>query len=171
MRVQGSGTSGSLMTAWAEAVLSLLGSFVDWPVRSMQLDALSGLYVARQARDDCRLSYRLTIGRGGAGVTAVNVTSAAAAAAAPSAGKACEATLLVRPSVALTPIGAAAGGSAAVQASAADGVRTLTIPLPPGGSVMLQVGGAPSPWLLPKVPRRATAAGGVAPTGRRRRRR
>jgi hypothetical protein len=153
MRVQGSGASGSLMMAWAEAVLQLLGTFVDWPVRSMKLDDLSGLYVARQARDDCRLNVRLSVSRAGGGVTTVNVTSGAAPGGA--GARPCVASLMVRPGVTLTPLGGAP--AAAVTASTADGVRTLAVPVPPGGSVLLQIGGAPSPWLLPRVPRRATA--------------
>lgn len=67
---------------WAEAVISELSKYASWPLVSLKLDDLYAAFRAREARDACRLSYRLTIGLD-ASITGVTVTSAAAAGGAP----------------------------------------------------------------------------------------
>jgi hypothetical protein len=68
--------------AWVEAVLAELHAFVTWPVISLKLDDLYAEFKAREARDACRLSYRLTVGSDGA-VAAVTVASGGGACVAP----------------------------------------------------------------------------------------
>ncbi len=148
LRVLGSGGGGSLAMMWSEAVLSLLTSYVDWPVRSLGLDDLAQLYLERQQRDECRLTYRLTVGAGGTasagGLRGVAVSSGAAPGG---GGSACVAPLVVRTAVELES--ARAGGGRASVATA-DGVRTLTVRVPANGAVSMRVVGAAAPWLAPR---------------------
>ncbi|KAI8469258.1 MAG: hypothetical protein J3K34DRAFT_522256 [Monoraphidium minutum] len=136
MRVLGSGGPGSLLMMWTEAVLARLISVVSWPIRSVKLDDLSQLYVAREARDACRLSYRLTVSRATQAVTRVT----AAAAGAPGGGADCAAPLTVREGVGLEA-GAPGAAVRAAGVPAGDGAQTLTIRVPAGGSAALRVAG------------------------------
>jgi hypothetical protein len=72
----------SLAIRWLEAVLDELQRLVAWPVSSLKLDDLYAEFKAREARDACRLSYRLTVGLD-ASVSAVTVASGGGACAAP----------------------------------------------------------------------------------------
>jgi len=153
LRVLGSGGGGSLVMMWVEAVTNALAAIVEWPVRSLKLDDLSQLYLERQARADCKLTYRLVVGRGGGGsggssgaLQAVTVSSGAAAGGAGGAGAMCTAPLLMRPGVDLE-----GKGGTKVPVSVVDGVRTLSVRVPVGGSVTLQVVGSPAPWLTPRL--------------------
>lgn len=151
MRVVGSGGPGSLLMMWAEAVLSHFLSYVDWPVRSVKLDDLSQLYLERQARDDCQLSYRLVVSRGAQAVRSVEVRAAGA----PGGGApVCAAPLIVREGVNLLAAGAGAPNTAsnanvrAAGASASDGSRTVFARVPAKGSATLRVLGD-LPWRMP----------------------
>lgn len=140
MRVSGSGGRGSLLMMWTDAVLYQLTSVVDWPVISYKLDDLSRLFASRQARDACRLSYRLSIRRG-VGVHSVTVTSGAAAGA--GGGADCPAPLLVRRGVHLEVNGTR------VSTSSDEGARTAVPSVKSGGSQEFRVLGR-LPWRLPR---------------------
>jgi hypothetical protein len=159
LRTLGSGGSGggSLLSMWADAALGRLSAVVDWPVRSLKLEELSKEYLRREARDACALEYRLTVDRARGAVTAVAVRSGAPApggngtAAAPPAPP-CAAPLMLRGAARL----ATALGEAAAE-SREWGVRTLSVAVPPGGAVVMNVSGG-LPWGAA-----APAAGGAAP--------
>jgi hypothetical protein len=135
---------------WAEAVLTQLTSFVNWPVDSVKLDDLSQLYVRRQSRDDCKLSYSLGVSRKDQAVKSVTLTAAGAPGA---GGQWCSAPLIVRPGVDLIDDGAggaAASGAAnsrAAAATAGDGARNVIARVPPKGSVTMRVSGD-IPWMV-----------------------
>ena len=95
----GSGSGSSLLMAWADAALARLSALVDWPVISLKLDDLKAAFLEREARDACRLRYRLSVSRGAGAVTAVTVVSSAPAAA--GGGAVCAAPLMLRGGVAL----------------------------------------------------------------------
>ena len=77
LRLEGNGSGArSLVTRWLDAVLGQFFAIAAWPVRSLRLDELHAAFVAREARDAARLSYRLTLGADG-GVAALTVASGA----------------------------------------------------------------------------------------------
>ncbi|KAI8471158.1 MAG: hypothetical protein J3K34DRAFT_520782 [Monoraphidium minutum] len=144
MRVAGSGGAGSLLMMWAEYALARLIALVDWPVTSLKLDDQAALFLQREARDACRLSYLLGIDP--ASGTVVSVT--ASAAGAPAGGGECAAPLILRDGVSLD-----LGGGRQAPVSTSDGVRAAVLRVPPGGSARAAVAGQ-LPWLVPAVARR-----------------
>lgn len=129
-------TGMSLITSWLKAVLTELHSMVSWPVTSLKLDDLYAAFKAREARDACKLSYKLEID-----------TAAAAAGGSPrvssvtvsgGSGGACSAPLMA-------PAGASA--SAGAWEGSGPGVRTLRVNVGAGGSVKVDTQGLP--WSMP----------------------
>ncbi|KIZ02837.1 hypothetical protein MNEG_5126 [Monoraphidium neglectum] len=97
-------TGYSLAMRWIERVLTRVTAWVTWPVRSLKLDDLMALYRRREARDNCKLSYRLEVATASGAVQAVTVRSG---------GGACQAPLTVGAAAS-----AAGGARDAVEAAA-----------------------------------------------------
>jgi hypothetical protein len=101
MRVD-AGTGKSLVMMWVDAVTSEAAKRLTWPIRSLGLDGLMAAYQAREARDKCKLSYRLSIGQGGA-LDAITVV-----------GKGPSGTACVAPLMAPDGVSARLSGGAAI---------------------------------------------------------
>jgi hypothetical protein len=109
------GSGRSLIMRWVDAVVGAFKSYVTWPIASLKLDDLQALYLARGARDACKLTYTLDVAPSGAiGSVAVSSTGGAGG---------CSAPLLYGP------------------ADAAAAPASLQVPLPAGGSAVAQLPG------------------------------
>lgn len=140
MRVAGSGGAGSLLMMWAEAVLARLIALVNWKVEAIKLDDLAAVFLAREARDGCQLTYRLGISRTASAVRYVEVSSAAA----PVVGAvACSAPLLMANGTGVD----ANGTLRSAAAPGAAGYNASTVRVPFGGSARLAVAGS-LPWAV-----------------------
>jgi hypothetical protein len=65
----------SLLMLWMEAVLNKLQSFVAWPVQSLKMDTLFQLFLEREKRDNCGISYTLRLDPASGQVVGITVSS------------------------------------------------------------------------------------------------
>jgi hypothetical protein len=70
------GSGRSLIMRWVDTVVGAFKSYVTWPLTSLKLDDLQALYLARGARDACKLSYTLNVATNGS-IASVAVSSSA----------------------------------------------------------------------------------------------
>jgi hypothetical protein len=61
---------------WMEAVLNKLQSFVAWPVQSLKMDTLFQLFLERERRDNCGISYTLRLDPASSQVVGITLSSA-----------------------------------------------------------------------------------------------
>jgi hypothetical protein len=119
------GSGKSLVMRWVEAVVAEFAKYASWPLTSLKLDDLRAAFLARQARDECALSYAIEVGANGT-IAAVTVKSGATA----DGSSQCWAPLI-------------AGGSAAA------GGSSVNIPVVKGGAARVELQGLS--WYAPAM--------------------
>jgi hypothetical protein len=124
------GNTRSLLMQWVDAVLARLNSWVAWPVESLSMDGLVALFLDREQRDKCGLSYTLDIDSVNKAVQNIIVKSTAGSGA-------CNAPLLIPATATLTGAGVSSGPPASA------GAQAHTVALMAGGSASVATTGMP----------------------------
>jgi hypothetical protein len=120
------GGGSSMLATWVTNVVNKLLTWVTWPIETLKMDDLYAAFKDREARDNCQLTYTLT----------VDQTSSVSGITVKSGGGACNAPLLL-------PFGAGVAGAGLVSNAVPAAVNTATykVPVAAGGSVALSTSG------------------------------